>query len=185
MEKKVLMFVADGSESTELIATYDILNRAAINVTLMGKDSSILHREDKLKVESLKNYKFSEYDAIIFPGGRLGVDNVTFLLENNPDKLLELVKFFESGKLVAAICAAPSILGKFGLLQGKNFTCYPGFEGENHYLGNYTKDKITVDGNLITGRSMYYTADFALEVVEYLLGKQERNRVENQIKGIH
>ena len=183
MEKKVLMFVADGTESTEFIATHDVLSRSAISVTLVGRDSSILRREDKVKADNFKNHKFSEYDAIVFPGGRIGVEMIISLFENNPDKLLELVNYFESGKLIAAICAAPSILGKFGLLKGKNYTCYPGFEGENHYLGNYTKEKITVDGNLITGRSMYYSADFGLAILEYLKGKKERIRVEKQIKG--
>ena len=182
MVKKVLMFIAPGTEATEFIATYDILKRANIEVTLLGENYHMFDFDNHVSVFSMKSYSFEEYDTLIFPGGRRGVDWMINRLVNNV-KGDEIKEFFLSKKLVAAICAAPSLLGKLGLLKDRNFTCYPGFEGD-FYNGNYTAKEIEIDRNLITGRSMYYSVDFGLAIVEYLLGKDERLRVEKQVKGL-
>ena len=175
---KVLMFIAEKTQRAEFITAYDVFLRAGLEVTISGKAQII--KDDTSSCagyEMLDDQSFKGYDAVIFPGGRGGVDSLKHAFidykNNKPSKLGEvLIEFAGNGKLVAAICAAPSLLGELGLLTNKNFTCYPGFEG-NHFGGNYLGETVVKDGNLITGRSMYYTADFALEVVEYLLGKQE------------
>ena len=88
------------------------------------------------------------------------------------------------GKLIASICAAPSILGELGLLKEKKYTCYPGWESES-FKGTYTGKEMEIDGNTITARSMYYSTDFGLTIIEYLLGKEKRIEIENQVKGIY
>ena len=88
-----------------------------------------------------------------------------------------------SGKLVAAICAAPSILGILGILKNKRYTCYPGFSS-SEFGGIYTGGTIEIDGNIITARSMYYSVDFGLAIVQYLLGKAKRDEIESQVKGL-
>lgn len=186
---KVLMFIAPKTQRAEFITAYDVFLRAGLEVSIVGQAEIIKNDESSLVGNNLLEKDFSNYSAVVFPGGRGGVEVVKNLFmdveqDNKPKELgNELIRYFNSGKLVAAICAAPTILGGLGLLKNKNFTCYPGFEG-NHFGGNYRRETVVKDNNLITGRSMYYTADFALEIVEYLLGKEERNRVERQIKGI-
>ena len=181
---KVLMFIAEKTQRAEFVTAYDVFLRAGLEVKIIGQTQII--KDDSTQIVGYgfsSNEDFNQYSAIVFPGGRGGVESIkqTFVGNELGNRLIE---YSNSSKLVAAICAAPTILGELGLLKNKNFTCYPGFEG-NHFGGNYLGDTVVKDGNLITGRSMYYTADFALEIVEYLLGKEERNRVERQIKGIH
>ena len=103
----------------------------------------------------------------------------------HPDSAVcqDIIKYFNKGKLVAAICAAPSLLGNNGLLKGKKYTCYPGWENES-FGGTYTGKEVVKDGNLITARSMYYSTDFGLAIVEYLLGKDVRLDIERKVKGI-
>ena len=90
--------------------------------------------------------------------------------------------FVESQKLICAICAAPKILGHRGLLKDKSFTCFKGCE--SGLDGAYTGSISEIDGNIITGRSVYYTSEFALNIVEKLLGKEKRLEVEKSIKSL-
>ena len=115
---------------------------------------------------------------LILPGGKKGVEN----LKKNKD-VLNLVRFFflTPGKEVHAICAAPSILGELGLLKDRHYTCFPGFEGKE---GTYTKEGVTKDGNLITGKSMGYTIPFALAIVEAHFGKETVAQIEKGTLGL-
>ena len=89
----------------------------------------------------------------------------------------------ENNKLMCAICAAPMVLGKYGLLHNKKFTC---FAGCNEGLdGNFTAKEVEIDGNIITGRSMLYSVPFGLAILEYLLGKDAKERVYKQIEGLN
>ena len=184
---KVLVLHEHGNEITEFIAPIDIFKRAEIEVYVTHKTSldNPLYCEgiidkDVFDVAGTLN----QYDAIIIPGGKRGVKAFS---ENwlHPDSSVckDIIKFFNSGKLVAAICAAPSLLGNNGLLKGKKYTCYPGWESDS-YGGKCTGKEVERDGNLITGRSMYYSTDFGLAIVEYLLGKNKRIEIENKVKGI-
>ena len=184
--KKVLFFIAPGNEATEFIATYDVLLRAGIEVTKTGLDTFIFDESNKIKID-LEQVNFDDYSAIIFPGGRRGVNKFyeLFLNDNQTPSLLgkQLIEYENKGQLVAAICAAPSLLGRLGILKKRNYTCYPGFENED-FQGIYLGEKVVKDKNLITARSMYYSVDFGLEIVEYLLGAEIREKIENQVKGI-
>ncbi len=91
-----------------------------------------------------------------------------------------LAEFASGGKLVAAICAAPSVLGEAGLLQGKKATSYPGFEDK--LLGaSLTTEAVAVDGNLITSRGMGTAIEFALAIVEYLISKEKAKELQESI----
>lgn len=168
---EALILLADGFETTEALATYDIFKRShQINPTLVSISSSkevISSQGIKIQADAiLDEVNTSIYDMLILPGGKKGVENL-----GNSQKVAFLVKSFfaNPNKEVHAICAAPSILGKLGLLEGRKYTCFPGFEGP---WGKYTEEGVTVDKELITGKSMGYTIPFALAIVERHYGKE-------------
>jgi len=174
---RLLMLISDGMEECEALVTRDVLIRSKIDVVMFptnGK-SSVLSSHNLVVNCDTKKLNLFLYDGLILPGGGLGTKNLDSYI--NMDSILK--HFIEKGKLVCAICAAPSVLGKRGYLNGKNFTCFSGFEkGIN---GNYTGDGVTVDGNIITAKSMYYSADFGLAIVKYLLGEEKMIDVQNKI----
>ena len=187
MNKRVLIYWATGSQLSETLVPFDIFKRAGLIVQLVASDNSpdysLSHDFKIANPMSLSEFKkthlIEEMDALMIPGGKLGVHHLD--LDEGVDYLLE--EFSKNNKLIAAICAGPSILGRRGYLKDKNYTCYPGWAFDA-FNGNYTGKEVERCGNLITARSMYYSADFALEVVEYLLGKDKRIEIEKQIKGI-
>ena len=180
MTKKVLMLVTDGVEEIEALMARDVFIRSGIEVDMMGLDEKDkIISSHKLSIDVLPlNLNDLNYDALIIPGGKTGTNNI-----DNFAHIDELIKhFYQNDKLIAAICAAPSILGKRGYLKNHSYTCYPGWEKEEY--GQYTGKGVERSGRFITGKSMYYTADFALEIVGYLLGEEQKVKIHNQIKGI-
>ena len=179
MGKRVAFIVAEGTELTECIATMDVLRRAGIEISIFGCEYTITHNVTTRYEIFSPNY----FDAIVFPGGGLGVKNVKEAVRNKKDFRDNILKMKEDGKLIAAICAAPSILGEIGLLKGKRYTCYPGFSSDS-FEGKHTGSTVEVDGKLITARSMYYSVDFGLAILENLMGKEKRIEIEEQVKGL-
>lgn len=180
---KGLMILADGFEDTEALTTRDVLIRAGIEVTTCSIT-------DRLEVESsfgvhvladalLKLiFDCEPYNFIILPGGGRGTRNLSecqFLKQY-------LDYFIEKQKLVCAICAAPSILGKYGYLENKRFTCFAGFN--ENINGIFTAAEVEKDGNIITARSMHYSIPFALEIIETLLGKNAKEKVLIGLNGL-
>lgn len=166
---KGFIILADGFETVEALATHDILLRThKIESILVGLDKLDITSSNNTKVHvdlTLDDINENDYDFVVLPGGKLGVENL-----EKSQKVKNIVSRFASkGKLVAAICAAPSILGNLGLLDDKTYTCFPSFQRGR---GNYTDVGSYVDGNIITGHSMYYSIEFAEKIVSYYLGKQ-------------
>lgn len=180
---KVLIIYADGFEDVEALATRDVLVRAKIDVidAKMNEDNEIVTSSHNLSIngfKSLNNIDVNNFDAIILPGGSRGVNN---LLKS--DKVISLVKeFANKDKLVCAICAAPMVLNKAGLLKEKRFTCYPGCE--KGLEGIYTGEEVVVLDKIITARSMLYSIPFGLAIIEKLLGKEARDTIYRQIAGL-
>lgn len=178
-----LLILADGFEDTEALTTRDVLTRAGIEV----KTCSIT---DRLEVESsfgvhvladalLKlMFDLEPYDFIILPGGGRGTKN---LMEC--EFLKAYLDYFSlHDKLICAICAAPSVLGYYGYLDNKKYTCFAGFnEG---IRGNFTGNEVERDGNIITARSMQFSIPFALEIIDYLLGKEAKEKVQIGLLGL-
>ena len=104
----------------------------------------------------------------MLPGGLKGTE----MLENTEPLMKQVERFFENGKLVCASCAAPTILGHKGILNGKKACCYPGME-EELLEAKVSMDSVSVDGNVITSRGMGTSFDFALAIIEKLLSKEE------------
>ena len=179
---KILILIASGVEEVEALAPRDLFLRAGLEVDMMGIDNNInIISSHKLGIDILPydpSYFTKNYDALMIPGGKVGTNNI----DNSPyiDEILSY--FITNNKLVSAICAAPSILGKRGYLKNQEYTCYPGWEKEEY--GHYLNEGVVKSGQFITGRSVYYSFPFAIAIIDYLLGHDLANKIDNQIKGI-
>ena len=171
--KPSYIFLTTGFEEIEAIATIDVLRRAGLNVVTVSVESSkqvegshgVVVTADTL----LEANDYSDSSILILPGGTVRLGEFDFL-----NKLL--VSQNNAGKPIAAIWAAPSLLGRLGILEGKEATCYPGFE--EYLQGAKVVDKrVATDGNVITGRGPGCTVEFALKIVEVLLGQAKRREI--------
>ena len=175
---KGLILLNNGFEDVEAIATIDVLRRAGVGLDLVSLDDTMITTQTGISLKSeklLKDVKIDDYDFLVIPGGQAVFKYLH--KRNEVSKLID--KFAKSGKLIATICAAPSLVGKLGLFKDKKFTCFPGCE--EGIVGKYTGKPVEVVGNFITAKSMAYTIDFALEIVKYLCGKEKAKSVENSI----
>ena len=167
----VYVFLADGFEEAEALVTVDILRRAGIKVTCVGVNKREIVGSHGIKsMADIKTGEFAPVDlqAVVLPGGMPGTLN----LEANKTVCHTAKAAFQNGKLVAAICAAPSVLGHLGLLKGKNATCYPGFEEE--LLGaNFKNRPVVTDENIITAKGAGAVFDFGFAIVDYLTGSSK------------
>ena len=170
-----LIFLADGFEMSEALVTFDILTRSHLIHPKLISISSSLEVTTSMGVavkadNRLEDIRLDEFDMIILPGGKKGVEN----LASSKQVKDAIISFKEKGKDVHAICAAPSILGKLGYLDGKNYTCFPGFESGK---GNYINTGVVTDGHLVTGHSMGYSMSFAEAIVALYYGEEEVNHI--------
>ena len=170
MTKKVALFIENGSEELEFIAPLDIMRRANLEVDLISANNEDFITSSH-NVKILADKKINEvnnildYDAIVIPGGMPG----STLLRDNK-KIIEFYQtMYNSGKLVAAICAAPIVLSAAGITDDKEVTSYPGFDKEINYK-NYNSDKaVVIDKNVITAQGPAVAILFGYEIVNYLL----------------
>ena len=176
----VYMFLADGFEETEALAPLDILRRGGVEVQTVGVTGGyitgahgITVKADILPPIALKD----NTEAVILPGGGVGTQNLDASV-----LVKEAVQSaYSSGKLICAICAAPSVLGKMGLLRGKKATCYPGFE---KYLdgAELSEANVAESGNVITANGMGAALDFGFAVLARLRGADKAEEVKRQIQ---
>lgn len=173
-----LVPLAEGFEEMEAVCVIDVLRRAGIEVVTAGLRMGLVKGSRGVTIapdmtldEALKQ----AYDIVVLPGGLPGATN----LEADPRIIEVLKKTVESGKFAGAICAAPVVLAKAGLLAGKSATSYPGFLDKMALPGiAYTGDAVTQDGKIITSRGPGTAIDFALAIVAMLCGKETRDTVE-------
>lgn len=174
---KVAVLLADGFETLEGLTVVDILRRAEVHCNTFGVEKKTITTSHKIEVKADKilSDEVYDYDVVVLPGGMPGAANL-----RDSAKVNQIVKdFYNEGKIVAAICAAPIVLGKIGITEGKNVTCYPGFENQ---LGscNYKKELVVVDGNIITGRGPAAAVPFAFEILRHISAE----KVESISKGM-
>jgi 4-methyl-5(b-hydroxyethyl)-thiazole monophosphate biosynthesis len=170
--KNVFVLFADGFEEIEAIAPVDILRRAGANVvTVSITDNIMVSSARKLAIVAdavFSETDFSNADMIVLPGGMPGSKNLDE--SKNVQKLV--LDLFSKGKFIAAICAAPMVLGHLGLLKGKRATCYPGNEPD--LVGaTITDQPFVIDCNIITGQAAGSSVKFSLALVEVLFGKEK------------
>ena len=168
---KVCAFIADGFEEVECLSVVDILRRAKVEVLILSVTDSLeitgSHGIRVIADGRLSDTDFSDCDLLFLPGGVPGVPN---LAASAP--LADLLrKFAKDGRRLSAICAAPSILGDLGLLDGVTATCYPGWE--SHLKGaNLTQAGVVTDGLITTARGMGFGVDLGLDRVSNLISPE-------------
>lgn len=174
---KVYQFMGNGFEDIEAVAVVDILRRGGIDiktVSVTGSEYVQTAHGMTLKTDMMfEESDFSDADLLMLPGGMApGAASL-----NEHEGLTGLiVEHYNRGGKIAAICAAPFIFGRLGLLRGKRATCYPGFET---YLegAEYTAAPVTVDGNIITGKGPGATLIYALEILRQLTDATNADKV--------
>ena len=176
----VYMFLADGFEEIEGLTVVDLLRRAEIEVTTVSITGSLTvhgaHGIDVLADKLFEEVDYEVMDMVVLPGGMPG----TLHLGEHEGVKKVLEKFYAEKKYIAAICAAPSVLGKYGLLKGRRATSYPGFE-EALVEAEYVYDKVAVDDFLITSRGMGTAIAFSLKMIEALLDETVAKKIGESI----
>ena len=162
----IYMFLAEGFEEVEALAPLDLIRRAGLEIKTVGVGSKVVVGSHGIPVVAdITEDEFSDNapDMVILPGGMPGTKN----LDANATVHKAIADAVKNDAYLCAICAAPMILGKLGLLRGKNAVCYPGFE---EYLdGAILPDKKVVrDGKLITAKGMGAAVEFGLSIVSAL-----------------
>ncbi len=179
MEKMVYIFLADGCEEIEALTPIDILRRAGIKVLTVGVDKKQIvgaHGIGIIADTDTNAFVPQKCDMVILPGGMPGTNNLA--ASKAVQKTLDMAK--ECGAYIAAICAAPIILGDRGELVGKRAACYPGFE-ERLTGATVLSEGVVTDGKIITARGMGVACDFALTLVKVLLGEDAAKKIAKQI----
>ena len=175
---RVLVPLAQGCEELEAVTIVDLLRRAKIEVVTAGLDSEPVRgsRGTVLVPDTtLDDVVTTEFDMVVLPGGLPGADH----LAEDPRVIQILQNHASGGKVVAAICAAPKVLARAGLLNGKQATSFPGVLADLDIPDlTMKKEAVVIDGKVVTSRGPGTAMDFALELITLLLGVKTRNEVE-------
>lgn len=178
--KKTAILFADGYEEVEALTVVDLLRRAKIGCEILSvADSGQVTGSHGISIGTDRNFSgtdFSQYDGVILPGGMPGTTNLAA-----DERVLALLRSFAAaGKLTAAICAAPTVLAKAGLLEGKKAVCYPGME-EQLTGAKVSFDPVAVDGTVITSRGLGTAIPFALSIVQYFEGRERAEALASSV----
>ena len=178
----IAILLADGFEEIEALTPLDVLRRAGLDVKTVAIGSKVAVGSHGIPVicdMEAKEVDESSLSTVIFPGGMpgsLNLDKADFT-----DKIIASVQ--SKGGKIAAICAAPLLLGRRGLLKGLRATCYPGFEGE--LIGAVpTQEGVVTDGNITTAKGMGVALAFAKELVSLFLSKEDAEKISSSIMEI-
>ncbi|MBO4693152.1 MAG: DJ-1/PfpI family protein [Clostridia bacterium] len=178
----VYVFLAEGFEEIEALSPVDILRRGGIDVKTVGVGSDVIIGAHGIKVVcdvSERDVELSDIEAIILPGGMPGTVNL-----QKSKTVTDAINFAcNNGKIIGAICAAPSIIGNMGLLNGKNAVCFDGFE--KYLIGAYVSDKPVVrDGQIITARGAGVASEFGFSLLSALKCKEVADKLRGDMKYI-
>ena len=173
---EVLVPLVEGFEEIEAVAVIDVLRRAGIKVTTAGIPTGMIVGSHGIQI--VADAKFDginakEFDAIVLPGGP-GHRNLL-----RSERLLATIADFDyRGKVIAAICASPLVLAKAGIMTNKKATIYPGLERE---IPRPRPDKVVIDGNIITSQGPGTAIEFAIRIVEKLIGRDKANKLRKEL----
>jgi 4-methyl-5(b-hydroxyethyl)-thiazole monophosphate biosynthesis len=183
--KKAYIFLATGFEETEVVATVDTLLRGGVNAIMVSLTSQVIVKgahDIELFADTLFDFQpdFDDAAALILPGG----DLASQLL--NEDSALKdlLLRHANRPTLIAAICAAPLVLGGLGLLNGLKATCYPGIEPQLTGATIITDRPVVLDSHYLTSRGPGTVFAFALAILAYLEGQELSDAVASEIIAI-
>ena len=171
----IVTLLANGFEEIEAFTPVDILRRAGLKVVTCGITGSTVIGSHGLKVEAdalPEDIDVRNGDMLILPGGMPGATNI----DEHPFTSKIIDATLKNRGKIAAICAAPLVLGRRGLLNGKRATCYPGFEGE--LMGaTVTGEGVVTDGNIITAKGMGVALEFSKELIRLTLGADKAKEI--------
>lgn len=180
MERKICVFLADGFEEIEGLTVVDLLRRAGAEVTTVSITGQyIIHGAHGINVQADKLFEemdYTEQDMAVLPGGMPG----TLRLGEHEGLKAVLNQFYQNEKFIAAICAAPSVLGKLGFLNGRKATSYPGFE-EQLLGAELVTEPVAVSDFVITSRGLGTAIDFSLALIKVLLGSEKAESIKSAI----
>lgn len=177
----IYIFLANGFEEVEALATVDVLRRADLNVKIVGVDSDVITGAHGIStvcdVTDGDLTPSEDIEAVILPGGMPGTLNL-----EKSDKVNAFIDYaFENGKLLCAICAAPSILGHKGMLKGKKAVCFPGFESELEGA-ELSESFVVSHGNIITAKGMGSAVKFGLAIASVFVGEAKARKIEESLQ---
>jgi len=176
---KVYEFLANGFEDIEALAPVDILRRGGVEVKIVSISNDLMVESAHgvcVKADALFDEidDFGDADVLMLPGGMPGAAN----LKAHEGLAKVLLKHFEEGKRIGAICAAPMVLGNLGIVNGRRATCYPGFD---KFLNGaaYTGELVTVDGNITTGKGPAASFMYGFRILSQLTSETKAEEVKN------
>jgi 4-methyl-5(b-hydroxyethyl)-thiazole monophosphate biosynthesis len=178
----IYVFLADGFEEIEAVAPIDMLRRAGLEVKTVGIGNKVIKSGRGISVTADivdSEAIFDELQMIVLPGGMPGADNLF-----NSEIVKKFIAYANEKKLfIGAICAAPFIVGKMGLLKGVKATCYPGYEKdlEGAIIENQS---VVADKNFVTAKGAGVAIEFGLALVACLCGKEKADKIQNQIQKV-
>lgn len=179
---KVCAIFANGLEECEGLITVDLLRRAGVEVTIASVHDTldiVSSHQIHMQADALaKDLNMEEYDMLFLPGGLGGTNNL-----KDSELVADACRQFAAreDKFLAAICAAPSVLGQLGLLKGRKATCFPGWEGQLEGA-DITGEAVTESGNIVTGKGMGVTIPFALALIARLISPEKADEIAAQIQ---
>lgn len=175
---RVLVPLAQGCEELEAVTVIDLLRRAGIEVVTAGLAAGPVRASRGVVLVpdcTLDEVADEDFDMIVLPGGLPGADH----LNDDPRLRQMLQRAAAAGRYTAAICAAPKVLASAGLLDGRQATAYPGvLDRLNLPRTEVLQRAVVTDGHVVTSRGPGTAMDFALELIERLLGRPKRDEVE-------
>ena len=171
---RILVYLASGFEEIEAVTIIDLLRRVGLEVTVAGLQPDQVTGSHGITIVPDVLYVDvdpDDYDCLVLPGGQPGTDN----LKVNPQVLQTVKKYYQENKLIAAICAAPTILAEAGILQDKKVTSYPA-ESDVFKSSDYQELSVVKDGMIVTSRGVGTAIEFALELIKIIKGEAARNQ---------
>lgn len=180
MAKNVYLFLANGCEECEALIPVDILRRGGVEVTTVSiTDSKLVTSSHNVTITAdklISEIDKAAADMLILPGGMPGTLNLGDCKELTD----YVVSHLNSGKRIAAVCAAPTVFGKLGLLKGKKAICYPGMEGDL-LDAIVTYEPVVTDGLITTSRGLGTSLSFALELLKLLVSEEASKMISDKI----
>ncbi len=179
---QLAIFLADGFEEIEGLTVVDLCRRAGLEITMVSIGETVTVKGSHGIVvtadQTLSDTDFASMEMLILPGGKAGTVN----LENCVPLMEQIDAFYRSGKYVAAICAAPSILAHRGILKGRRACCYPTFESHLAAGGaDVAREAAVISDHVITGRGMGCSIPFGLAIIAACCGQEKADAIAEQI----
>lgn len=174
---ETMIFMSDGCEEVEALTVVDLLRRAGVGITMVSLEEGLIvngSHNIRMKADCLySEADFESCEMIILPGGLKGTAN----LMAHQDLNAKIKSFDEQGKMLAAICAAPTVFAAAGILKERCATSYPGKKGEMTPVGEYKEESVVIDKNIITSRGLGTAIEFSAAIIEHFKGKEAADKV--------